>query len=126
MSLDIYLRSDPEVHECQCPNCGTVHSASKSSLIIEFNITHNLSLMAKKSYLYTTIWHPEELFPTPRALNVYPILVSGLDFLLVSKDSLSKYSDPSGWGTYDQFVKFVREYIAACKEYPTALIETSS
>lgn len=126
MSLDIYLMSKPSTRSCKCAECGNVHLTRKKDLLGELNITHNLVKMAREAYIYTTIWRPTELFDHPSASDIVPLLRSGLEYLLLNKERLNRYSDPSGWGTHDQFVEFVREYIRMCEKYPEALIEALS
>jgi len=36
-----------------------------------------------------------------------------------------KYNPESGWGDYEQFIEFVRDYIAACEKYPDADVSAS-
>lgn len=34
-------------------------------------------------------------------------------------------NSPNGWGTYKYFVPWLEKYLAACKEYPDAVVEVS-
>ena len=36
-----------------------------------------------------------------------------------------QFNSPNGWGTYKDFVPWLEKYLAACKEYPDAVVEVS-
>jgi hypothetical protein len=50
-----------------------------------------------------------------------------LDITLKESDAarFKKHDAKNGWGTYDQFLEWLKEYLAACQKYPTATIEVS-
>lgn len=104
MSLDIYLVAvRPTV----------VHSA---------NITHNLGKMARAAGLYEVLWRPEENGFEFAAQLIEP-LRDGLQQLLENPEKFKALSPDNGWGTYSHLVKFVRDYLDACIEYPDAQVE---
>ena len=73
--------------------------------------------MADEAGLLNGLWRPQEFgFETARML--IPYLESGLKELLDNPDKYKKLNPKNGWGSYDGFVKFVQDYLAACKEHP--------
>lgn len=85
------------------------------------NITHNLTTMADKAGIYKAMWRPEEIQAT-QAKDIIPIIEEGLKKLVERPDYFKQFSSSNGWGTYEQFVPFVRKYLNALKEYPMAKI----
>lgn len=70
------------------------------------------------------LWRPEEVGITRASQLIIP-LTNGLK-LLVDQPELMKYHNPqNGWGDYDGFIEFVREYLDACLENPEAVVEVS-
>ena len=113
MSLDVYLISNICTH---CNREDEVYSA---------NITHNLNKMAAAAGIYEYLWRPEEVGATKAKQLIGP-LSTGLDNLLSDPNTYTdKFSPPNGWGTYDQLVKFVKDYVLACERHPDAEIRVS-
>lgn len=96
----------------------------ETNRIYDSNITHNLTAMADAADIYYALWRPEEK-GFKYAKDIIPALELGLEFLRADEKKFRKFDDPNGWGTYEQFVPFVEEYLAACREHPDALIEVS-
>lgn len=88
------------------------------------NITHNLGNMAREAGIYQHLWRPEELNIT-RAQELVEPLAQGLVRLEADPDHYRKFDAPNGWGVYDNFVDFVRDYLAACQTNPDAEIHVS-
>lgn len=88
------------------------------------NITHNLNKMAQEAGIYQHLWRPEELNITV-AKDLIDPLTEGLARLEDKPEHYRKFDAPNGWGTYDNFVDFVRDYLKACQENPDATIEVS-
>jgi len=89
------------------------------------NITHNLNQMADAAGLYMCLWRPEEIGIT-RAEQLVEPLASGLKKLQDDPYGFEeKYSPSNGWGTYEGLVRFVSDYLDACKRYPNALVSAS-
>lgn len=82
------------------------------------NITHNLSKMAKAvDYnFYETIWKGSQ-FILPKDIF---ILKNGLEKLLNNKNFYKNFEPSNGWGTYEDLVSFVEDYINALEEFPDA------
>ena len=85
------------------------------------NITHNLTDMADASELYTCIWRPEDLGFYHAADLIGP-LTEGLRRLKSEPESFKQFDNVEGWGTYEDFVVFVSDYLKACIMFPEAII----
>ena len=80
--------------------------------------------MAEEAGIYKYLWCPEE-FGIKKAVELISPLETGLA-LLVSKPAKFKLLNPAnGWGSYDGLVKFVAEYLEACKLNPDAYISVA-
>ena len=86
------------------------------------NITHNLGDMAEEAGIYYALWRPEEI-GIKTTTEVLPLLEEGLDKLKSDPERFKKFNSPNGWGKYENFVEFVENVIASCKEYPDHEIE---
>lgn len=103
MSLDVYL------------------SEVRETTIYERNITHNLNKMADEAGIYKHLWRPEDIEITKAAQLIEP-LREGLALLLSDPERFKKFDPENKWGDYDGLVDFVREYLAACEENPSASV----
>lgn len=101
MSLDIYLKAVRETE---------VYSA---------NITHNLTEMADEAGIYGLLWRPNE---NTVALDLIAPLESAIDDMGKRPDHYKAFDWPNGWGTYDDFVPWLKELLAACRSNPDAKI----
>jgi len=106
MSLDVYL------------------SRVQATDVYEANITHNLNSMAKEAGLYKALWRPEEI-GIEKASDLISILEEGLALLRRDPERFRKLNPSNGWGNYEGFVKFVEEYLSACREYPDATMRAN-
>lgn len=88
------------------------------------NITHNLNKMAAAAGIYEVLWRPEEL-DLKYASELIPLIEEGLNKLKADPDYYKTFNSPNGWGKYEDFVPFVEEYLAACKENPDAEVSVS-
>ena len=112
MSLDIRLKDNV------CPLCG------KGEYVYSCNITHNLGPMAKEAGMYYCLWRPDEI-NVKCAKEIVKTLEFGLRMMLQNPDVYRKLDAPNGWGTYNDFIPWLQEYIEACRNYPDATIEVS-
>ena len=87
-------------------------------------LTHNLTEMADEAGLYHALWRPEEVGITKAEQLIGP-LTAGLELLCSDPARFEKFNPSNGWGTYDGFVCFVSDYLAACKEHPDADVSVS-
>jgi len=112
MSLDVYL------------------IAVRPTVVHDGNITHNLNKMAKAVKLsdgltlYDVLWRPDEhgLFD---AADIKDYLFEGWGILKDDPKKFWQHNPENGWGSYDDLVKFVRDYLDACLENPDAEIGVS-
>jgi len=145
MSLDVYLntecisetgtgifvRENGQVKEIsraewnkKFPNRELVIANAENKQVYWSNITHNLNTMANKAGLYECLWRPNEQGMT-HARDLIEPMEKGLALLKNNKGRFEKFNASNGWGTYEQFVPWVEDYLEACKEYPNAKVETS-
>ena len=109
----------PGREPCVCPA-----DEEPTSEVYSGNVTHNLGKMALEASIYDCLWCPEETGVTTASQLIAP-LEAGLSLLLAEPDRFKALNPTNGWGTYDGFVRFVREYLDACKTYPRASIHVS-
>ena len=83
------------------------------------NITHNLNEMAEAAGLYKALWRPQEI-GIKVAYELIPLLETGLKQLRDAPERFEQFNSSNGWGTYDQLVEFVENYLTACRAYPQA------
>ena len=107
MSLDVYLE------------------VVKPSVVFESNITHNLTEMAEAAGIYQHLWQPDKNDITHAKQLIEP-LQKALKLLKDNPDEYRKYNAHNRWGTYDDFVPWVEQYLAACIENPDATVTVSS
>lgn len=86
------------------------------------NITHNLSLMASKAGIYEALWCPQEN-GWEKAKDIILVLETGLERLKIFPTFYQRFNPDNKWGSYEQLVAFVEEYLEACKQYPEAEIK---
>ena len=121
MSLDVYLEGPEEQVACRCPDCEHEHTRPSRPCFFSANITHNLTGMADAAGLYRALWRPAELGVTT-AGQLAPLIADGLTTLKADPTRFTTMNPPNGWGTHEGLVRFAEEYLAACREYPTALV----
>lgn len=114
MSLDIDLYMDIDVGK----------EKPHRVCLYESNITHNLGDMAEKARLYGMLWHPEK-FGFKHASEMIDPLKKGIEDMESNSAEYKKLDTPNGCGTYEDFLPWLKELLAACEEYPAANIEVS-
>jgi len=80
--------------------------------------------MAEMAGIYVHLWRPEELGIT-KAVDLVAPLNEGLSRLKNKPEYFKQFNPSNGWGTYENLIEFVEEYIIACVENPDALIDVS-
>lgn len=88
------------------------------------NITHNLGKMAVEAGIYKPLWCPDKIGIT-KAVQLIEPLTAGLALLESDPHRFRKFNPGNGWGTYEDFLSFVRSYIEACRKYPDADVKVS-
>ncbi len=89
-----------------------------------FNVTHNLTDMAQEAGIYKHVWRPEELNITTACELIEP-LEKALNEMNDDPERFKKHNPSNGWGDYEGFLDFLRQYIEACREDPDAEISVS-
>lgn len=118
MSLDIYF-----TQKKTCPNCS--HILTDGEEVFWKNITHNLGKMASEAGFYEQLWHPERTdVVTAQQLGIH--IEKGIAELKANPEKYKQFSAENGWGTYTQFVPWLEELLTACKEYPDAIVRTTT
>jgi len=92
--------------------------------VFSCNITHNLNTMADKAGLYAALWRPEEI-GVKTAEELIPFLEDGLKALRANPKYYKQFNLENGWGNYEGLVRFVEEYLQACRENPDAEVHAS-
>lgn len=123
MSLDIDLLSTQTPEPRECLHCGSVYTPSPES-VFECNITHNLTKMADAAGIYGAVWRPDENgFET--AGQIIEPLRRGIELLESDPERFKAFSAKNGWGTYEQFIPWLKKYLSACLDYPLCKIRVS-
>jgi len=107
MSLDVYLEEIVEGRE--------VYSA---------NITHNLNRMADEAGVYACCWRPEENGIKTASQMIEP-LESGIALMKADPSRFEKFNPNNGWGSYENFLPWLENYLAACRSNPNARVRAS-
>lgn len=110
MSLDVYLINR------KCKACG------KGDEEFWQNITHNLGEMAGEAGIYEAVWRPDEN-GIVKAKQLIPILEKGITEMETKPEHFKKFDSPNGWGSYENFLPWLRKYLEACRSNPDAEIE---
>lgn len=88
----------------------------------DFQLTHNLVPMAKEAGLYEALWCPSVFADKPEAQDLIYNLELGLTYLLEHPERCKRWEPANGFGSYDQLVSIVHDYLVTCKLYPDAII----
>lgn len=88
------------------------------------NITHNLNKMAEDAGIYKHLWRPEEINIKVASELVEP-LTDGLILLASDPNRFKQFNPDNGWGDYEGLLRFVADYLGACRKYPQATVEIS-
>ena len=96
----------------------------ESNEVYSANITHNLGRIAVECGVYEACWQPEENGITHASQLIEP-LTEAIAKLKGNPDYYKQFNPKNGWGDYDGFVKFLEQYLKACKESPEAMVSVS-
>lgn len=121
MSLSVYLISK-EIDKKECLHCGSTYDHRNE--LFWANITHNLGGMAEEAGIYKHLWRPEEIGITTASELIEP-LTNGLNAMKSDPKRFKKFSADNEWGTYEQFIPWIADYLCACIENPDAEINIS-
>ena len=132
-----------------------VEDEGESGVVFDRNITHNLNTMAGEAGVYDACWRPYRIvdpergkladaqaaagryhepdgahaielsIPPAHARDLIVPLKSGLALLKSDPDRFKKHNPENGWGNYENLVEFVADYLAACEQWPEAVVGVS-
>lgn len=97
---------------------------AESDCVYHANITHNLGRMAAAAGIYQHLWRPDEI-GVEKAVQLIEPLREGLRLMRKEPERFIKLNPENGWGSYQQFVPWIEDYLAACIENPDADISVS-
>lgn len=106
MSLDVYL------------------TAVRTTTVFEANYTHNVTKMAAAAGIYEAVWRPEEKGYTMAGHLIIP-LREGIAKMEADPAKFIALNPENGWGSYETFLPWLKEYLAACEENMDAKIGVS-
>lgn len=85
------------------------------------NITHNLAAMADEAGIYKHLWRPEEIGIETAEQLILP-LRAAIIRMAADPARFIRHNAENGWGTYYQFLPWLRELLEACEENPDATV----
>lgn len=94
-------------------------TATRPVTVYTRNITHNLGAMAAEAGIYMPMWRPDEMGITKAGELIGP-LSRGLTLLRSDPERFRTLNPVNGWGSYEELVEAVAEYLAACCADPDA------
>ena len=133
LEAQIYVRENGQTRaisheEWDAKNPGrepyTYASDEEDDTVFDHNITHNLGAMAQEAGIYKAVWRPDENGIT-HAKQLIPILQEGIAKMEAEPERFRKHNPSNGWGSYDVFLLWLKEYLDACYTYPEATISVS-
>lgn len=101
-----------------------VNEDDETDEVFHANITHNLGQMATKAGIYDYLWRPDENGIT-KAYEIIDTLETGIKLMVDAPDVFKRLNPKNGWGSYDQFLPWLRNVLNACKKYQEATIQVS-
>lgn len=113
MSLDVRLQFDIDTGGPESPETITVYEA---------NYTHNCNAMAMAAGIYAYVWRPEECPDVKCANDLIEPLRRGIQEMENDPEKFIALNPKNGWGSYDTFLPWLREYLQACIRYPKAKV----
>lgn len=88
------------------------------------NYTHNCGNMARAAGVYNHVWRPDELDDVRVAGDLIDPLRAGIKTMENDPARFVALNPENGWGSYETFLPWLREYLAACVEHPKAMVDT--
>lgn len=93
--------------------------------VFDANITHNLNRMASEAGVYNYVWRPDECQDVALAGDLIAPLRAGIKQMEDDPQRFIALNPENGWGSYRDFLPWLREYLKACVENPKARIRVS-
>jgi len=91
--------------------------------VYEANITHNLNEMADRLGIYKLLWRPSEI-NIKKAHQLITPLIEAIEIMESYPSVYKKYDDTNGWGTYDDFLPWLKNLLNACLKHPQAKVNS--
>lgn len=107
MSLDVYLETQMD--------------DNRTKLLFSANYTHNCNTMAHVAGLYYPVWRPDEI-DINFAHQLIPYLRKGIAEMERDPKKFVALNPSNGWGSYDTFLPWLKNYLQACEKYPKAFV----
>ena len=106
------MSHDVTVLDAACPIC-----KRSGSIWFEFNSTYNLTPM------FDAAGFRMRDFNGKTGAEVAPILAAAVAVMESDPAKFRAFDSPNGWGTYDQIMPYLREFLAAVDAHPTAMVD---
>lgn len=90
--------------------------------IFSLNITHNLNKMADTAGFYKQLWHLEGITTCE---DLLPHIEQGILELESNPTKYKQYSAKNNWGTYEQFIPWLKDLAEKLKIEPKAILYVS-
>jgi len=81
--------------------------------------------MSPEANMYEALWHPDHI-NCVKAKDIIGIVIEGFSDMLKNPKHYKKLESDNGWGTYDDFIDWVYNYIKALSENPECYLITST
>jgi hypothetical protein len=85
------------------------------------NITHNVNEMWAKAGVYDALYNSGDKL----ASELIPFIKKGIAYFMDHREELELLNPKNGGGSYGSAFRFLNEVLAACKEFPDAIIRIS-
>jgi hypothetical protein len=95
-----------------------------SQSLYEKNFTTNCVNMAQALGVCNPIYNPK-IVDITKAHQLIDPLTDAYHKLRADKEQFRQYEATNGWGTVEQFMAFLFEYLRACEDFPYADVEVS-
>lgn len=123
MNLDLIFTGKTTKVSCVCKDCGNEHERDDSEYE-SFNITHNLTKMADACGIYGHLWQPSTA-GVETARDLIDPIKSALLILESDPEKFRHLSATNGWGTYDQFIRWLEKVLQFCIDNPDMSVRAS-
>lgn len=111
MSLDISL---------------VIKTRSSEFKVWEANITSNLVRMADAAGLYNALWQTSDNDGVTTAEQLTPLLRHAIDSMLENPAYYKVHDNVNNWGTYEEFLPWLKKLLKVCRKFPEAQIQAFS
>ena len=106
------------------PDCEINEYIGETDIVFHGNITHNLGKMAKHVGVYNHLWKPDDVGVIYANELIFP-LRKGIHQMKINPDKYKEFNPDNGWGTYENLLELMENYLNKCYEYPDSIIQIS-